>query len=44
MSVLTVWANQLAAGKIGIARLLAIEYHCPGLPEPGRYAALNTQA
>jgi hypothetical protein len=25
-----------AAGKAGIARPLAIEYHCPGLPEPGR--------
>lgn len=25
-----------AAGKAGIARLLASEYGCPGLPEPGR--------
>jgi len=30
--------NNPAAGKAGIARLLAIEHHCPGLPEPGRYA------
>jgi len=30
--------NHLAAGKAGIARLLAIEHHCPGLPEPGRSA------
>lgn len=28
--------NQPAAGKAGIARLLAIEHHCPGLPEPDR--------
>lgn len=30
--------NYPAAGKAGIARLLAIEHHCPGLPEPGRSA------
>ena len=28
-------ANHPAAGKAGIARLLPIETHCPGLPEPG---------
>jgi hypothetical protein len=31
----TKWPNP-AAGKAGILRLLAIDYHCPGLPEPGR--------
>ena len=31
-------ANIPAAGKAGIARLLAIEHLCPGLPEPGCYA------
>ena len=30
--------NHPAAGKAGTARLLAIESHCPGLPEPGRSA------
>ena len=30
--------NNPAAGKAGISRLLAVEHHCPGLPEPGRYA------
>jgi hypothetical protein len=28
-------ANHPAAGKARIARLLRIEHHCPGLPEPG---------
>jgi hypothetical protein len=28
--------NHPAAGKAGIARLLAIEHYCPGLPEPAR--------
>ena len=28
-------SNHLAAGKAGIARLLAIAHHRPGLPEPG---------
>ena len=28
--------NHPAAGKAGIARLRAIEHHCPGLPEPAR--------
>lgn len=28
--------NETAAGKAGIARLLTIEHHCPGLPEPER--------
>jgi hypothetical protein len=28
--------NHPAAGKAGIARLLAIGRRCPGLPEPGR--------
>lgn len=28
--------NHPAAGKAGIARLLAIERYCPGLPGPGR--------
>jgi hypothetical protein len=28
-----------AAGKAGIAHLLAVEHHWPGLPEPGRSAA-----
>jgi hypothetical protein len=30
--------NNPAAGKAGIARLLAIEHDCPGLPKPGRSA------
>ncbi|MGH7969568.1 MAG: hypothetical protein ACREIC_12655, partial [Limisphaerales bacterium] len=29
-------ANHPGAGKAGMARLLAIEHHRPGLPEPGR--------
>ena len=29
-------ANQAAAGKAGIGRLLAVEHHRPGLPEPRR--------
>jgi len=33
------WANHPAAGKAGIARPFAVEHHCPGLPEPVRYAA-----
>ena len=33
-----------AAGKAGLARLLAIENHCPGLPEPGRSAVLIMKA
>jgi hypothetical protein len=32
--------NHPAAGKAGLARLLAIEHYCPGLPEPGRLASL----
>ena len=28
--------NKPAAGKAGIARLLAVRSHCPGLPEPDR--------
>lgn len=28
--------NHPAAGKAGIASWLAIEHHCPGLPEPAR--------
>src|SRR4051794_24609961 len=32
--------NEPAAGKAGIARLLAVEHHCPGLPEPERSASL----
>jgi hypothetical protein len=28
--------NKPASGKAGITRLLAIERHCPGLPEPVR--------
>jgi len=28
--------NHPAAGKAGIARLLAFEHYGPGLPEPGR--------
>jgi len=31
-------ANKPAAGKAGITSLLEIECHCPGLPEPGRWA------
>jgi hypothetical protein len=27
------WPNDPAAGKAGIARLLTIEHHYPGLPE-----------
>jgi hypothetical protein len=27
--------NHPASGKAGIAPRLAIEHHCPGLPEPG---------
>ena len=33
-------ANEPAAGKAGIAPLLAIGHHWPGLPEPGRSADL----
>jgi hypothetical protein len=29
--------NHPAAGKAGFARQFAIEHHCPGLPEPGRW-------
>jgi len=29
-------AHHPAAGKAGIARLLAMEHRCPGLPEPER--------
>ena len=32
-------SNHPAAGKAGLAPLLAIERHRPGLPEPGRWAA-----
>jgi hypothetical protein len=35
--------NHPAAGKAGIARLLAIEQHWPGLPEPGRYASASAR-
>ena len=28
-------SNHPATGKAGIASLLAIGHHCPGLPEPG---------
>jgi len=28
--------NHPAPGKAEIARLLAVEHHCPGLPEPAR--------
>jgi len=28
--------NNPVAGKAGIARLFAVEHHCPGLPEPER--------
>jgi len=38
MIELTMQANHPAAGKAGIAHLLAIGNHCPGLPEPGRSA------
>jgi len=34
--------NKPPAGKAGIARLSAIEHHCPGLPEPGRYMRAAT--
>jgi hypothetical protein len=30
--------NNPAAGKAGVARLLGIGHHRPGLPEPGRSA------
>jgi hypothetical protein len=30
--------NHPAPGKAGIARPFAIGHHCPGLPEPGRWA------
>jgi hypothetical protein len=33
---MSIAANHPAAGKAGITRLLTIEHHCPGLPEPGR--------
>jgi len=29
--------NDPAAGKAGVARLLAVGHHYPGLPERGRY-------
>jgi hypothetical protein len=29
-------ANRLAAGNAGITSQLAIEHHCPGVPEPER--------
>jgi hypothetical protein len=29
--------NHPVSGKAGLASRLAIEYHCSGLPEPGRY-------
>ena len=31
--------NNPAPGKAGIGSRLSIEYHCPGLPEPGRSVA-----
>ena len=34
----SLWPNQPAAGKAEVARLLAIEPRCPGLPEPERWA------
>ena len=33
---MTMWLNQPAAGKAGIAPWLTIGQHWPGLPEPGR--------
>ncbi len=36
-------ANHPAAGTAGISRLFAIERLCPGMPEPGRSAALCTR-
>jgi len=30
--------NHPGAGKAGIAPRLTIGHHCPGLPEPGRWA------
>jgi hypothetical protein len=35
-------SNHPAAGKAGIARLLAVGHHCCGLPEPGRSARQRT--
>jgi hypothetical protein len=32
-------SNPPAAGKAGIASLLAVGHHWPGRPEPGRWAA-----
>jgi hypothetical protein len=32
--------NQAAPGKAGISRLLTIEHHHPGQPEPGRWVLL----
>jgi hypothetical protein len=34
------WPNHPAAGKAGITSRLATKHHCPGLPEPGRWAAV----
>jgi hypothetical protein len=36
--------NHPAAGKAGMARQLAIGQHCPGLPEPGRWATEPVQS
>jgi hypothetical protein len=38
---MTAGSNHPAAGKAGIPRLLQIKHHCPGLPEPGRWATMR---
>jgi len=36
--------NHPAPGKAGLASLLAIEHHCPGLPDPERSALWQSGA
>ena len=35
-------SNHPAAGKAGIGSRLTIGHHCPGLPEPGRWAFIES--
>ncbi len=38
------WPNHPAAGKAGSGSWFAIGHRCPGLPEPGRWAAVVMEA